>query len=93
MKEKGDETMIDIKEAVRIAQESFSNLFEGSSHGEILLEEAELVEDGAFWVVSLSTEWHASSGTASLGPGSRICKFLKIEAESGRVVSMKKETM
>ena len=81
--------MIDAKEAVKIAGECFANMYEEGSLREVLLEEAELVEDGKYWIVTYGFDWQPLSGTSSIGPGDRKHKAFKIDAETGRMVSMK----
>lgn len=81
--------MIDPKEAVRIAGEHFHAMHEGSALKEVLLEEVELIEDGKFWLVTYGFDWQPESGTTSIGPGDRKHKALKLDAESGAMISMK----
>lgn len=85
--------MIDIKAAVTIAREHFTDFFSDKDLGEIMVETFEFLEDPPFWQVTLACDWHPQSGTGSIGPGQRLCKTLKIEAESGRVVGMKNDTI
>ena len=82
--------MIDAKEAVRIANEYFSSMYEGGPLAEILLEEVELSEEGDAWLVTIGFDWQPTSGTASLGPGERKYKLMRLEVETGRLVSMKR---
>ncbi len=84
--------MIDIKDAVTTARENFDKLYQGGALGEVLLEEAELSEDEKFWLVTFSFDWQPNSGTASLGPGDRRYKVLRIDAQEGRMISMKTTT-
>ncbi len=81
--------MIDAKEAVKIADEYFTGMYEDGSLKEVLLEEAELIEDGKFWLVTYGFDWQPLSGTSSIGPGDRKHKAIKVDAETGRMVSMK----
>ena len=81
--------MIDIKEAVSRARSDFDNVFEGCHVREVLLEEAELAEDGKYWLLIYSFDWQPSSGTASIGPGDRRYKKVKIDAETGMMLSIK----
>ena len=91
---KGTEpAMIDIKEAVVIANDHFAAFFSGKELGEILVDQFELSEDGKFWYITLSCDWHPHSGTGSIGPGSLLQKTLKIDSETGMVLGMTKETV
>ncbi len=81
--------MIDIKQAVERGREDFEKIFEGGNVREVLLEQAELSEDGKYWMVIYSFDWQPTSGTASIGPGDRRYKVLQIDAESGIMISMK----
>ena len=82
--------MIDAKEAVSKARDYFQHMFENRAIQELLLEEAELSEDGKFWLITFGFDWQPSSGTASIGPGERKYKVMKLSTESGEMVAMKR---
>ena len=84
--------MIDLKEAVRIAIESVQTLYKDVSIEEAMLEEAELSEDGQFWLVTVSflRPVPKSPIEAMTGQhGALAYKILKIQTETGTVQSMK----
>ena len=81
--------MIDAREATRISREYFDAMYDGTSMGEVLLEEIELVEDGKFWLITYGFDRNPTSGTSSIGPGDRKHKAVKLDAESGQMISMK----
>ena len=82
--------MIEATEAVTKAQEYFAGVYKDAPLSEVLLEETELVEDGKYWAVTFGFDWQPGSGTRSLGPGERLYRVLKLESETGTMVSMKK---
>ncbi len=81
--------MIDGAKAVELAGQYFKNVYEANSLKEVLLEEVELIDDGKFWLVVYGFDWQPESGTVSIGPGDRKHKQIKIDAETGMVLSMK----
>ena len=85
--------MIDATEAASKAREYFDRVFEGAHPREILLEEIELSEDEKFWMVTFGFDWNPTSGTASIGPGDRKFKILRLAASSGTLISMKNTMM
>lgn len=85
--------MIQIKEAVTVAREHFNDFYDGMNLGEIVVESFELTEERSVWEITLACEWYAKSGTASMNPGTRLCKTLKIDAESGQVIGMRGDTL
>jgi hypothetical protein len=80
--------MIDVKQAVATAQGNFAEL---GARGGILFEEVELQEDKghAFWLVTLSAPSPGGSFNLAEGPPFRDYKIFKIDAESGKLVSVK----
>ena len=82
--------MIDATEAVTKARDYFKEIYKENPLNEVLLEEAELVEDGKYWAITFGFDWQPGSGTRSLGPGERMFKVVKIDGETGHMVSMKK---
>lgn len=81
--------MIQAQEAVKLARESFDAVFASDAVAEVLLEEVELSDDGKFWLVTYSFDWQPTSGTSSIGPGDRRYKLLRLDIESGKLISMK----
>ena len=81
--------MIDAKDAVKIARDYFQSMFEGNNLSELLLEETDLIEDGKFWLITFGFDWTPTSGTSSIGPGDRKHKAVRLDAETGSLVSMK----
>ncbi len=81
--------MVDAKEAVKIARDYFENMYEEGSLREVLLEEAEIIEDGKYWLVTFGFDWNPMSGTSSIGPGDRKHKAIKLDGENGKMISMK----
>lgn len=82
--------MIDVKQAVRVAAEYFTDLIPTKAEG-LLLEEVELVErDGReCWSITFSTPLPAV-GIANLMAGARKdYKVFTVDAETGQVKSMK----
>jgi len=82
--------MIDATEAVTKAREYFNSFYDGQALQEVMLEEAELVDE--FWEITFGFDWQPTKGTRSLGPGERLFKVVRLRAEDGMMVSMKKAT-
>ena len=82
--------MIDATEAVTKAKDYFTNVYKDTPLLEVMLEEAELTDESKYWAITFSFDWQPSAGTRSLGPGERIYKLLKLDAETGSMISMKK---
>jgi hypothetical protein len=77
--------MMDVKDAVKVAENYMDSLYSDSVRG-LLLEEVELSDDEQFWCVTLS--WDVDIlGTQ------RTYKVFKIRANDGTVVSMKMRTL
>lgn len=86
--------MIDVKEAVRIATEGFKNLYGETGYKALKLEEVEITPDERYWIITLGYNIPEVEGYnppfPSLFPkASREYKEFKIDAESGRLLSMK----
>jgi len=83
--------MISIKEASQKAIEHITTLYPNRNLGDILLEEAEISEDGQFWIVTVSFQRPSVSGGVgeSVFTGNRSYKVFKILVENGEVRSMK----
>ena len=83
--------MIDIKAASQKAIEHIQSLFPNRDLGDVLLEEAEISDDGQFWIVTVSFKRPSASGGVgeSVFTGNRSYKVFKILVENGEVRSMK----
>jgi len=83
--------MINIKEASEKAIEHINLLYPNRNIGDILLEEAELSEDGQFWIITVSFQRPGATGGVgeSVFTGNRSYKVFKLLAENGEVRSMK----
>lgn len=81
-------SMINVKQAIEKSKEHLTAFFPEAEN--IQLEEIELTNDKAHWLITLSYEGVTSSVASSLLVGkSVIYKQFKLEAESGNVISMK----
>jgi hypothetical protein len=88
---------IDVKEAVRKCVAYFRKLYPNLGTGaNVMIEEVEESEDGAYWLVTLGydIQRHVSRVAGNLqdvfGPQvARHYKVFKVNAETGRIVSMK----
>lgn len=83
--------MINIKEASQKAIEHINSLYPNRNLGDILLEEAELSDDGQFWIITVSFQKPAVTGGVgeSVFTGNRSYKIFNLLAENGEVRSMK----
>jgi len=80
--------MINVKEASDKAKEYLISFFPDADN--LQLEEVELSEDKAHWLVTLSYEGVSNSVASSLLVGKSVLyKIFKINAKNGEVVSMK----
>ena len=88
---------VDVKEAVRKVVAYFSKLYPKLVTGaNLMLEEVEESEDGSYWLVTLGYDMqrHVSPLPGNLkdvfGPQvDRHYKVFKVDAKTGRIVSMK----
>lgn len=79
----------DVKQAVKLALDFFTNLYRGKlSSSDVLLEEVELTEDGKYWLITLSYPI-ANPLSITKQLKKREYKVFKINVESGKVQSMK----
>jgi hypothetical protein len=81
---------IDARAAANAAASYFKDLY--STVRSFSLEEVELSEDGGFWMITLSFEIPPASQTALLTPfqpPKTKFKVFKVDARTGRVLSMK----
>ena len=85
------EEVVDVRAAVSAATEFASKLF--SAQQRASLEEVEKTEDGKFWLVTLGFEHLQTkldkSLASILNPPRQRFKVFKVDAKTGRVVSMK----
>jgi len=80
--------MIDVKEATEKAKAHLVSFFPEAE--QVQLEEVELSEDKASWLITLSYEGVSSSVASSMLVGkSLLYKIFKLDAETGEVLSMK----
>lgn len=90
--------MIDVKEAVQIAQDYIRGLYNQDEIRDLALEEVELSDDNKFWIVTIGFTKQMSQPLnpmeAMSGPKfSRFQKELKIDTESELVRSMKNKKL
>jgi hypothetical protein len=80
--------MIDVKEATDKAKEHLASFFPDAEN--VQLEEVELTDDKAHWLITLSYEGVSHSVASSLLVGKSVrYKIFKLDAKSGEVLSMK----
>jgi len=80
--------MINVKEATDKAKEHLLAFFPDAE--QVQLEEVELSEDKAYWLITLSYEGLSSSVASSMLVGkSLLYKIFKLDAKQGEVISMK----
>jgi hypothetical protein len=80
-------SMIDVKQAVKIAYDYLTSLYPEARSVE--LEEVELTEDERYWLITLGYTALGGSIPSAFALREKKYKTLKTDAESGRVVSMK----
>ncbi len=86
--------MIDVKQAAKAAAEYFVDLYPDQEYTHILLEEAEHDENENVWSITLG--YSIPNPASVLGvklPDYRRYKVFKIDAETGKVISMKIRTV
>ncbi len=85
--------MVDVKEAVNQTLEYFRDLYQGS-YSNLALEEVELSEDEDYWLITLGFT-PPTTGIGALAGVSlkRDYKIFRVNAESGKVLSMKIRTI
>ncbi len=81
--------MIDVKEAARVAAEYFADLYSSADPDSLRLEEVELAEDEQYWMITLSFRESVEERQWLSNDTSRQYKVFKIDAETGKVISMK----
>jgi hypothetical protein len=80
--------MINVKVATDKAKEHLLAFFPDAE--QVQLEEVELSEDRAHWLITLSYEGVSSSVASSMLVGkSLLYKIFKLDAKNGEVISMK----
>jgi hypothetical protein len=90
--------MIEVKQAIQIAQDYIKELYHGDEIRDLSLEEVEIAEDNKFWLVTLAFTKQMMQPLnpmeAMTGPKyGRFYKELKIDAEGGQVRSMKNKKL
>ena len=91
------DSMIDAKEAVKIAKEYLSEMYDTSKLRDVLLEEVDMSEDGQLWQVTIGFTRHLESTSegpmatliGSSGQYKREYRVFSLDVESGMVKSMK----
>lgn len=86
--------MIDVKEAAQTASNFFAGLYADQTLSDVRLEEVELTEDERFWLITLSFPsdnplQKVLTHMAGIDRSTRQYKIFKVDASTGRVVSMK----
>jgi len=82
--------MIDVKQAAQSATVFFNELYRDQIATNVLLEEVELIEDGKFWLITLSFELPPTLALATFPiRAKRQYKTFKVDTQTGQVVSMK----
>ncbi len=86
--------MLDVKQAVRSANDYLNGLYDPHEIANLALEEVELSEDERYWFVTLGFSRRVSLPTnpfQAFGTpkGTRVYKILKLRADTGQVISMK----
>jgi hypothetical protein len=90
--------MIEVKQAIQIAQDYIKELYHTDEVRDLSLEEVEIAEDNKFWLVTLAFTKQMMQPLnpmeAMTGPKfARFYKELKIDTESGQVRSMKNKKL
>jgi hypothetical protein len=89
---------ITLKAAAQIAADYFYQLYPQFQRpaANVMLEEVEEIDDGANWLITIGYDLERRGSTSLAGalafgqpPFSRQYKVIKIDAKTGRVVSMK----
>lgn len=85
--------MIDVKNAVKMAFAVFNELYESKKFEDILLEEVELSNDNASWLVTIGFYRRTPSINIIESIGSkkyiRMYKIIQIDADTGKLIAMK----
>ncbi|MCA1630377.1 MAG: hypothetical protein LC785_04065 [Acidobacteria bacterium] len=82
--------MIDVKQAAQLASDFIVGLYSDQTISDVRLEEIELSEDERHWLITLSFPSPVTSNVLGLPvAGRRQYKILKVDRESGEVLSMK----
>ena len=85
-----EKNQIDARGAALAAANYFQKIYSDATA--FSLEEIELSADEAYWLITLSFEYRPRSGTgwaASLQPPKTKYKVFKVDARTGKVISMK----
>jgi hypothetical protein len=82
--------MVDIKQAAQAASNFIIGLYSDQTISDMRLEEVELSEDERYWLITLSFSSPVTSNVLGFPVvGRRQYKILKVDRESGEVLSMK----
>ncbi|NBC16918.1 MAG: hypothetical protein GVY18_06320 [Bacteroidetes bacterium] len=85
--------MIDVKEAVQIAIDYFNDLYEDQNYENLLPEEVEYDEDKDLWRITLGYSKTVGLEKSGITFNPRHYKVFEINAETGKVLSMKIRTL
>ncbi len=94
--------MIDVKQAVSVAAAYFADLYADQSYSSVLLEEVEYNEDDNVWLITLGYSPSLTlldavekslTPLSALNPKERKYKIFRIDAKTGKVLSMKIRTV
>ncbi len=94
--------MIDVKEAVKIAGDTFATLFSSEKSADLELEEVEISDDEKYWFITLGFSVPKAKSEKEDSPLSRMLTFterekehirkykiFRIDAQTGKFHSMK----
>lgn len=81
--------MIDVKQAAQLASKFIVGLYSDETISDVMLEEVELSEDSKYWLITLSFPAPPNSVGQLLGIKGRRYKIVKVDTETGEVLSMK----
>lgn len=84
-----EKSKIDVKRAVAIAADYFSELFPQAAKANMMLEEIEESTDGRYWMVTLGYDVTSPRRLAFDLGVSRSYKTIRIDSFTGKVLSVK----
>ena len=83
---------LDVKKAVELARNYLSDVLQIPAV-QILLEEVELPENQQFWLITLSYPEPVTSPAQLITGQTRAYKIVKLQADTGKLVSIKIRTL
>lgn len=84
--------LLDVKKAVELARGYLSDVLQVPA-SQLLLEEVEFSEDQQFWLITLSYPEPITSPAQLITGQNRAYKIVKLQADTGRLVSIKIRTL